>query len=80
MGSILGDIICAGIGWICLFVWYRDLDKMEDVKNKEYAGQYSYVGRVMILNFIAGVGAIMMFGFALLVLVMWIYRSIKGLK
>ena len=33
---------------------------MEEIKNKEYAGEYSSVGRVMMLNLIAGAGALLL--------------------
>ena len=51
---------------------------MEEIKNKEYAGEYSSVGRVMILNLIAGAGAIFMFGSVIFFLGLWIYKAITN--
>jgi hypothetical protein len=76
LGAIVIEIIFAGIGWVCLYVWYRDRKKVEEIKNEKYTGDYSSVGRVMILNLIAGVGAIACFGMVILSLAAWIYKSI----
>jgi hypothetical protein len=59
----------------CLLVWHRDRKKIEEIKNKKYVGEFSRAGRIFILNFIAGVGAIAMFGIAITVLVLWIYKQ-----
>lgn len=78
LGFILTEGILSGIGWVCLYIWHRDRKKIEKIKNEEYAGQYSYAGRVMILNLIAGIGAVAMFGIAIFVLVAWVYRSVTS--
>lgn len=76
IGFIVFELIFSAIGWICLLIWYRDREKIKKIKGEKYAGQYSGAGRVFILNFIAGVGAITMFGIVIVFLVLWIYRSI----
>jgi hypothetical protein len=76
IGFIIIEFVFSAIGWFCLLVWYRDRKKIEKIKNEEYAGQYSGAGRVFILNLIAGVGAITMFGMVIVLLVSWIYKSI----
>lgn len=76
LGVFVIELIFSGIGWICLYVWYRNRKKMEDIKNKKYAGEYSSVGRIVMLNLIAGVGAIVMFGNVLFFLGFWIYKAI----
>jgi hypothetical protein len=63
------------IGWLCLYLWYKDEVKIEKIINEKYAGKYSYAGRVLVLNFIAGAGAIVVFGFVIFLLVNWIFRS-----
>ena len=78
LGFIVIEIIFAGIGWLCLLVWYRNKKKMEAIKNEKYAGEYSSVGRVMILNLIAGVGAVTMFGIVVFSIGYWIYKSITN--
>jgi hypothetical protein len=78
LGFFVIEIIFAGIGWVCLYVWYRNRKKMEEIKNKKYAGEYSSAGRVMILNLIAGVGAIACFGMVIFSLAAWIYKSITN--
>ena len=75
-GFIFTEFVFSAIGWFCLLVWHRDRKKIEKIKNKEYAGEFSSAGRIFILNFIAGVGAIAMFGIAITFLVLWIYKSI----
>ena len=76
IGLIITEFIFSAIGWFCLSIWHRDRKKIEKIKDEKYAGEYSGAGRVFILNFIAGVGAIAMFGIAIVVLALWIYRSI----
>ena len=78
LGFIVVEIIFSGIGWLCLLVWYRNKKKMEAIKNEKYAGEYSSVGIIMILNLIAGVGAILMFGIVVSSLAYWIYKFIKN--
>jgi hypothetical protein len=73
---IVIEFIFSFIGWAFLYVWYRDRKKIEDIKNEKYAGRFSAAGRVLILNLIAGAGAIAMFGIVIFVLVNWVYRSI----
>lgn len=76
IGFIIIELIFSTIGWLCLSVWYRDRKKIEKIKDEKYAGQFSGAGRVFILNFIAGVGAIAMFGIVIGLLVSWIYKSV----
>ncbi|MCD9016617.1 hypothetical protein [Parachryseolinea silvisoli] len=77
-GFVLMEIIFTGVGWACLHVWYRDRKKVEEIKNEEYAGEYSSVGRVMVLNLIAGIGALTMFGMVIFLLVTWIYEAVAN--
>lgn len=79
-GFILIDIVFSGIGWVCLYVWYRNTKKVEKIKNENYAGLYSAAGRIMILNLIAGVGAIAVFGILIYSLATWIYRAVYPLS
>jgi hypothetical protein len=76
LGFILVEIIFSGIGWVCLYVWYRNRKKMEAIKNERYAGEYSSVGRIMLLNLIAGVGAFFMFAMVIFLLVSWMFKEI----
>jgi hypothetical protein len=73
---IIMEVILSGIGWICLHVWYRDRKKVEKIKNEKYAGMYGAAGRVMILNLIAGIGALATFALMIALLVGWIYDAI----
>ncbi len=73
---IVTEVVLAGLGWLCLYVRYRNRKKMEEIKNKKYAGEYSAVGHVMILNLIAGAGAIGLFGMLVVLLGLWIYQLI----
>lgn len=75
LGFIVIEVIFSGIGWICLYAWYRNRKKMEEIKNKKYGGQYSSAGLVMILNFIAGVGAVSMLVLIIFFLIMWITKT-----
>ena len=75
-GFILFEIILSGIGWVCLYVWYRDRKKVEKIKNEKYGGKYGVAGMVMTLNLIAGAGAIAMIGVVILFLVASIYKAI----
>jgi hypothetical protein len=78
IGFIIVECVFSAIGWFCLFVWYRDRKKIEKIKEEKYAGQYSGAGKVFILNLIAGVGAIAMFGIVIVLLISWIYKSITS--
>lgn len=78
LGFIVFEIIFSGIGWLCLYVWFRNRKKMDEIKNKEYAGEYSAAGRVMLLNLIAGVGAITLFGIVIYALFFWINNAITN--
>jgi len=78
IGFIVIELIFSAIGWVCLSIWYRNRNKIEKIKDEKYAGQYSGAGRVFILNLIAGVGAITMFGIVIFFLVSWIYKSITN--
>lgn len=72
------EAIFSGIGWICLYLWYRDRKKVEKIKNEQYAGEFSAAGKVLLLNLIAGTGAIVMFGIVIFTLVIWIYKTVAS--
>jgi hypothetical protein len=78
IGFVLIELVLSGIGWLCLYAWHRDRKKIEKIKNEEYAGQYSSVGRIIILNLIAGIGALTMFAIVIFFLVVWIYKAITN--
>lgn len=78
LGSLIIEAIMSFIGWVCLYVWYRDRSKIEMVKNKKYGGTFSGAGVVLILNFIAGTGAIALTGILIFFLVSWIYTFISN--
>jgi hypothetical protein len=78
IGFIIIELIFSAIGWVCLLIWYRDRKKIEKIKEEKYAGLYSGAGRVFILNLIAGVGAVAMFGIVITLLVSWIYKSLTN--
>jgi hypothetical protein len=61
-GYIVTEIIVSFIGWVCLYVWYRDSKKVEEVKKEQYAGSFNAAGGVLILNFIAATGAMVISG------------------
>jgi hypothetical protein len=73
---IVTEIVLAGLGWLCLFVRYRNRKKMEEIKNKKYAGEYSAVGHIMILDLIAGLGATALFGMLVALLGLWLYKAV----
>jgi hypothetical protein len=77
-GFLIIDAILSFIGWVCLYVWYRDRSKIEMVKNKKYGGTFGGAGAVLILNFIAGTGAIALTGILIFFLVSWIYTFISN--
>ena len=73
LGALIIEAIMSFIGWVCLYVWYRDRSKIERVKNKKYGGTFSGAGVVLILNFVAGTGAIALTGILIFFLSSWIY-------
>ena len=77
-GYIVLELISSLIGWVCLYTWYRDRKKVMKVKNERYAGSFSAAGAVLILNFIAGIGAVALSLFLIFFLVSWVYRSISS--
>ena len=76
IGFLIGELMLAGIGWLCLWIWYRDRKMMEQVRDKKYAGEYKAAGYVMILNFIAAVGALFLSVMLVAFIVACVYRSI----
>lgn len=76
LGFIFFEVVLSAIGWVCLYVWYRNREKMEKVRDEKYAGEYSSAGMVMLLNLVAGAGAITMFGIVVFFLGAWIYKAI----
>ena len=77
IGFILIELVLSAVGWLCLSVWYRDRKKIEKIKQEKFAGEYSAAGRIFLLNLVAGVGAIAMFGIVIVALVLWIYKSLS---
>lgn len=78
VGFLVFEVLFAAVGWVCLFVWYRNRKKVQEIKDRKYAGDYSVAGRVMFLNLIAGIGAITMFGIVIFFLGGWIYKLIAN--
>lgn len=46
MEFIFSEILFVVIGWIYLFFKYRNFSKMNAIKDKEYGGEYSNVGKI----------------------------------
>lgn len=78
VGFLVFEVLFAAVGWVCLFAWYRNRKKVQEMKDRKYAGDYSAAGRVMFLNLIAGIGAITMFGIVIFFLGGWIYKLIAN--
>lgn len=77
-GYAIIELMVSFIGWVSLYVWYRDKKKVEEIKNKKYAGSFSAAGGILILNFIAATGAIALSGVLIFLLVSWVYKSISN--
>ena len=54
---------------------YRDRKKVKKILDEKYAGLYSGAAGVFLLNAVAAIGAIAMFGMVIYVIVMSIYRT-----
>ena len=74
LGLVVTEIVFSGIGWGCLYVLYRNRTKMEEIKNNKYGGKYSAAGIVIILNLVAGFGAVSMFGVMIFFLISWMIK------
>lgn len=59
---IFSDLILGGVGWICLFLRYRDLEKMEEIKNNKHSGSYSNAGGTFLMNAFIILMIILIFG------------------
>lgn len=76
IGYILVDVFIAGIGWLCLWVWYRNRKKVQQVRDEQFAGSYGAAGRIFILNLIAGAGAVTMIGIIIALVIHWVYEAL----
>jgi len=62
MEFLLFDIIQAGIGRLYLLLKYRKKELISKVLEDEYEGSYSNAGKVLSLNFIAGLYGLLLLG------------------
>ena len=76
IGSFLQEAIFSLIGRVCLYVWYRDSDKIEKIKMEKYHGQYSVAGWVFATNFFIGLCVLLLFGGLMAVIFSSIRRAI----
>jgi phosphatidylglycerophosphatase A len=74
--ELVFSFLCSIIGWVCLHVWYRNRTKVKQILKKDYSGEFSTAGGVMMLNLVAGVGAIAMFSAVLFLLGFVIFKWI----
>lgn len=73
-GFIFLELILSGLGWLCLMIWYRDRKKVKEIRDKEYAGEYSTVVKILTLNVVAATGAVVMTGAVIFVMAVGLYR------
>lgn len=50
MEFLIADIFFSSLGWCYLFIKYRDAKRMSEVRNLEFDGRYSSVGRSITLS------------------------------
>ena len=58
---LISNLIFSGVGRLYLLIRYRDFELIKKIKDEKYAGYYSIAGRVVVLNIIAGLGALVVF-------------------
>jgi len=61
MNYVIFNLIFSGVGRLYLLIRYRDFELIEKIKDEKYAGRFSNVGRVVSLNIVAGLGALLVF-------------------
>lgn len=76
MEDFVRELLYPFIGWVYLWIRYRNKKKIKTVLKEEYDGSYGNVGSIKILQFI-GIIMIILLGAFLLVI---IYRIIFPLK
>ena len=76
MEYFVRELLYSFIGWVYLWIRYRNKEKIKTVLKEEYDGSYGNVGSIKILQFI-GIIMIILLGAFLLVI---IYRIIFPLK
>lgn len=79
MTHLVAELLFSLLGRIALFLMYRDVGKMRQLRDSEYNGQYSNAGRVYILNAFAFTGAVLIILFLLVFIGRIIYDAITGL-
>ena len=76
--SLIFEGIFNLIGRAWLYVRYRDTAKVEKILHKEYHGLFSIAGRIYVLNFIAGVGALSLSVLLIMAIFTMIWNAIVG--
>lgn len=63
MEFLIGDIIFGLLGRIYLFLRYRNQEKMIQIKDKEFGGSYSNVGKIISLKVFLIIFIMLLLGF-----------------
>jgi hypothetical protein len=73
MGEFMVDLFLNFVGRVCLYIMYRDSEKVEKVLNIKYHGQFDVAGWVFATDLFIGICVLMLVGG----LVLGIFSSIR---
>lgn len=78
LGLVAFEIILTAIGWACLLIRYRRIDRVKEILDEKYAGSAAAMVRIFFLNVVAGTGAVVMIIAVMWVIGFWIVKSIAN--
>ena len=76
---ILFEPIATAIGWLCLWIWHRDIKKVKQVRDDEFDGSYVAVTKWILMNIIAAIGTVVLLvlgGAGLVMMAIYIIKSL----
>ncbi len=76
MEDFVRELLYPFIGWVYLWIKYRNKEKIKTILKEEYDGRYENVGSIKVLQFIRIIMIILLGAFLLVI----IYRTIIPLK
>ena len=73
----MGNIVYIFIGWVYLWIRYRNKNKVNDILNNKYEGNYLFVGAELILSIFGILLIILLITFLIIIIGRFIYDLIN---
>lgn len=75
MGYLFADLLKALIGWLYVWIRFRDKEKVKEFLEEECDGSYTFAGQILFFQTF-GITMIILVGLLMLVAIFWAIKNL----